>query len=82
MTCPNCAAAANTLHHGFTAACKDCCARAAARSPHSRRVRDAGMLDGPYRMLLAQFDLTHEQVKAAAQADHLTSGRWREGVAR
>lgn len=80
MTCHHCTESATMLCHGFTAGCRGCCARAAARSPHYRRVRDAGMLDGPYRMLLAQFDLTHEQVKAAAQADHLTSGRWREGA--
>jgi hypothetical protein len=71
MTCTDCLAAAVKLHHGFAAECHGCCARAAARSPHFRRVRDAGVQDREYRALLAQFDLTHEQVRTAAAADAL-----------
>lgn len=73
--CGNCIAAAATEHHGFSAGCKGCCARAAARSPHFRRVRDQGYQDRHYRALLQQFDLTHDDVKAAANADRLESGK-------
>ena len=69
-TCMDCTKAARAEHWGFAADCVGCCARAAARSPHFRRVRDAGMQqDGQYRRLLAQFGLQHEQVRAAAAAD-------------
>lgn len=71
MTCLDCNTAAKRPHHGFQSGCMGCCARAAARSPHFRRVRDAGKLDRQYVGLLAQFGLTHDQVKAAAQADAL-----------
>lgn len=67
--CPDCAAAAREVWHVFRADCIGCRARAMARSPHFRRVRDAGAQDRPYRQMLQQFELTHEQVRAAAQAD-------------
>lgn len=69
MSCPDCTLAAQELHHGFSAGCHGCCARAASRSPHFRRVRDSGTLDRPYLALLEQFQLNHDQVKAAAAAD-------------
>lgn len=75
MSCPHCTAAAQRMHHGFQACCQGCSARAAARSPHYRRVRDAGRLDRQYRALLEQFGLTHEAVKEAAAVDKLGAGR-------
>ena len=69
MNCPDCTTAAEHPHHGFTAGCIGCCARAAARSPQYARVRDAGKLDRDYRALLEQFQLTHEQVKQASWLD-------------
>lgn len=74
-SCDNCTTSAQQEHHGFSAGCRGCCARAAARSPHFRRVRDQGHQDRHYRALLQQFDLTHDQVKAAAAADKLESGK-------
>lgn len=71
MSCQNCATAAQVMHHGFTAGCAGCCARAAARSPHYRRCQDAGVQDHEYRRLLEQFNLTHEQVRQAAASDAL-----------
>lgn len=67
--CSDCIASKQRPWHGFRSACPGCCARAAARSPHFRRVREAGRLDTPYRALLRQFGLEHEQVKAAAAVD-------------
>lgn len=69
--CPDCKAAAEREHHGFQANCRGCRARGAARSPHYRRARESGMQDRPYRALLQQFELTHEQVRAAAAADFM-----------
>lgn len=69
--CPDCKAAADRVHHGFQAKCLGCRARGAARSPHYRRVRESGVQDRPYRALLQQFELTHEQVRAAAVADFM-----------
>jgi hypothetical protein len=57
------------IHHGFTADCIGCCARAAARSPHYHRARQEGRLNRQYQMLLDTFGLSHDAVKAAAQAD-------------
>lgn len=69
IECFDCMAAACGAHHGFTAKCLGCSARAASRLPHYARVRDAGKLDREYRALLQQFNLTHQQIKAAAAAD-------------
>ena len=71
MTCKDCTDAAMGPHHGFTAACRGCCARAAARSPHFARVLKLGRLDRQYQTLLYTFALTHDEVKAAAQVDVL-----------
>lgn len=70
--CPACLTAAEVVHNNFREHCTGCCARAASRSPHYRRVRDAGGLqDRAYKLLLLQFGLTHDQVRAAADADAL-----------
>jgi hypothetical protein len=69
VTCDACEKAAKRMSHEFRANCAGCCARALARGPHFRRVRDAGVLDHPYRLALQQFNLTHDEVKAAAAAD-------------
>ncbi len=73
LTCNDCILASQREYWGFAAGCRGCCARAAARTPHWRRVRDAGMhIDSQYRRLLTQFSLSHEQVRAAAAADRLS----------
>ena len=72
--CPDCAASAKALHHGFRASCRGCAARAASRSPHFSRVRHAGRLDRQYQALLAQFGLTHEEVRQAADSDFRKTG--------
>jgi hypothetical protein len=67
--CEDCTQSTKREWHGFHANCQGCNARAAARTPHFRRVRDAGRLDRQYRTMLQQFGLTHEEVRAAHQAD-------------
>jgi hypothetical protein len=67
--CLNCSTAAERAHWEFTAGCVGCCARAAARSPHFFESRRTGQQTRGYRMLLEQFKLTHDQVKAAHAAD-------------
>jgi len=74
VSCTDCDKAAKRRWHGFTNGCQGCNARAAARTPHFRRVRDAGMLDRQYRTMLQQFGLTHEEVRAAHQADFAERG--------
>lgn len=69
--CLDCTAAAAGEWHGFTMNCRGCCARAAARTPQYHAARTAGRLDRPYRALLEQFGLTHDEVKAAADVDQL-----------
>lgn len=69
MDCEDCTIAAQQRHHGFRSGCKGCAARAAARSPHFRRVRDNGMQDRAYRAMLDLYGVDHGQVKAAAAAD-------------
>ncbi len=75
MSCKDCETAAARMWSGFTFGCQGCLARSAARSPHYRRVRDAGKLDRQYRALLAQFGVSHEAVKEAAARDFESSGR-------
>ena len=69
--CPACAEAARQESHLFHDGCRGCCARSAARSPQFSAARKTGRLDRPYRALLEQFDLTHDEVRAAHQADML-----------
>lgn len=71
MACTACERSAREECHEFVASCRGCCARAAARSAPFAEVRASGRLDRPYRALLAQFGLTHEEVKAASLADML-----------
>jgi hypothetical protein len=79
MTCKDCDDATAFPHHGFTSGCIGCCARAAARGHHFDRVRRAGMQDRPYRTLLEQFGLTHEQVREAWRIDALQKTSTTEG---
>jgi hypothetical protein len=67
--CPACTTAAQRVSHEFHAGCRGCCARAAGRSPQFAAARKAGVIDRPYRLLLEQFGLDHETVKAAVAAD-------------
>lgn len=70
MTCPDCTTAAQVSHWGFSAGCRGCKARAAARLPQWRRVCQDGMFqDRQYRRLLEQLQVTHEEVCAAAATD-------------
>lgn len=69
MTCIDCTTAAARPWHGFTGGCRGCCARAASRSPQFDTARRTGRVERPYRALLEQFGLTHDEVKAAAAAD-------------
>lgn len=69
MTCPDCQAAAERVHHGFCANCTGCKARSVVRGPCFDRVRKAGKLDRQYLALLVQMGLSHEEVKAAAATD-------------
>ncbi len=73
--CPACLTAAVRPSHDFRENCTGCCARSLARSPHFKRVRDAGMQDRPYRLLLLQFEVTHADVLRAAAADALLKGK-------
>lgn len=68
-SCEQDEAAKKRAHWYFTAHCRGCCARAAARSPHFHEARRRGSQTSGYRMLLEQFGLTHEEVKAAHAAD-------------
>ena len=68
-TCDNCEVAAQRLWHGFTGGCKGCCARAVARSPQYFAAQQAGKITPDYRRLLQQFELQHEEAKAARAAD-------------
>jgi hypothetical protein len=67
MTCPDCTAAAQREHHGFSD-CPGCRARALGRlklyphgGPHTRQ----------YRGLLASARVTHDQVREARALDSL-----------
>jgi len=69
--CHNCARAASAPHHGFSAFCQGCAARAVSRGPNYRRCLAAGMQDRLYREELELLKVTHEAVRAAAAADQL-----------
>lgn len=74
MTCPDCQAAATAAHHGFRASCSGCKARAFSRGPHFFEAKRAGKLNPVYLQQLQRLGLTHAEVKAAAEADHLARG--------
>lgn len=67
--CPECKAAAESVHHGFAALCRGCWARGISRGPDFARVRESKMLDQPYLDLLQRTSVTHAEVKAAAEVD-------------
>lgn len=70
MKCPDCLLAAKQLHHGFgPEAC--CRARAAARSPQASASVKGGRKTHEYRRLLEGMQVTHDQVKAAAENDRV-----------
>ena len=73
LQCPDCALAERCRWHGFTATCKGCKARAAARSPECHEARTENRQTQGYRQLLKALGVTHEDVKAAAAADKANS---------
>jgi hypothetical protein len=72
VMCPDCTKATEGLHHGFTSNCRGCWARTVARSPDFARVRAAQWVDKPYLALIGRFGVTHNEVKAAADADAMS----------
>lgn len=69
MTCEACSTAAQRESAMFHAGCRGCMARAAARSPQYRQARDTGRQDSKYRALLDTYGVSHDEVRAAAEAD-------------
>lgn len=76
MTCPHCTAAAERVYGRFDNNCRGCRARRVARSIefHNAKTVEPGDHDfdrmrDRYRGLLAQVDVSHQEVKAAAAAD-------------
>lgn len=69
--CTECSQAAQGWHFGFLAACRGCQARMAARSPWYLEAKKAGRLTPAYRETLERFRVSHDEVKAAADADRL-----------
>jgi hypothetical protein len=67
--CQACAEARERRSAMFHAGCTGCVARSAARSPQAFEARTKGRQTTAYRELLARLELTHEQVKAAREAD-------------
>lgn len=67
MTCPACAKAETGFTAMYHATCKGCDARRVANSPEFDLCRRQGWLTPAYQKLLAQFGVTHEQVRAAAR---------------
>ena len=67
--CSSCFTAALRVSGMFSADCRGCEARAVARSPAFRKVRDAGKLSQEYLELLETLKLTHAEVKSAYAAD-------------
>lgn len=69
--CEDCTAAATKVWGGFTNGCRGCCARALSRGPQFAAVRSRQNPETrrAYRAALAQFQLTHDQVREAHAAD-------------
>jgi hypothetical protein len=68
LICPDCDRASRELWFGFgPEAC--CRARAAARSPQCHAALKGGRLTGEYRRLIEGMQVSHEQVKVAAEND-------------
>jgi hypothetical protein len=79
MTCADCQLAAKALHHVFGPdAC--CRARAAARSPQASAAIKGGRQTHEYRALLRGMEVTHDQVKAAADNDRACDRLLRKGA--
>ena len=68
-SCPDCTAASFRQHHGYTADCTGCRARAVARSMSFLAALKAGRQDRLYRRVLEQCRVTHAEVVAAAKSD-------------
>lgn len=68
-TCPACIKSEQFRTHDFNDVCKSCDARKFSRRPEFKRVRDTGMQDRDYREKLNSLGITHEEVKAAYNAD-------------
>jgi hypothetical protein len=71
MGCADCQSALVGPHHGYTAGCGGCAARAVSRGPNYRRCLAAKAQDRKYRAELEAMNVTHEQVREAAQRDAL-----------
>lgn len=71
MTCPDCAAAAQRLHHGFAMGCAGCRARGVARTKLFRDAQALGQQTRQYRALLDQAGVTHAAVREAHACDFL-----------
>lgn len=71
MSCPDCAQAAQVMHHGFRAGCRGCCARAISRGINFHDSRKAGAQTRRYRWELEQFGVSHAEALAAFEADAL-----------
>lgn len=69
--CPDCAASASSAWHGFHTDCPGCKARAASRSTEFRNAQIVRVQSAPYRRLLEQMDVTHQQVLEAHSSDAL-----------
>jgi len=67
--CIDCDTSATRVWGGFSAGCRGCAARAAARMPQFARVRQAGRLDRDYRRMLEQLRVSHDEVREAAKVD-------------
>lgn len=72
-TCPDCQAASERMHHGFTSNCRGCWARAVSRSPDFHRVMQAQWLDKDYLAMLQRTSVTHQEAKLARAIDKLYS---------
>lgn len=70
--CADCDAASTKLWHGFTNGCRGCDARAVARSPEFSASRRSGKISPAYSTMLGITGVTHEQAKAAWEADFLS----------
>lgn len=68
--CPACIEAAERLSHSFHD-CPGCRARAVSRDPRFFESSRGGFQTPAYRYMLEQAQVTHEQVKEAADADAL-----------
>lgn len=71
IECHDCLGAASGQWHGFLDSCDNCTARAVSRSQLFFDVRSLGILTAEYLDMLRTLRVTHEQVKAAKEADRI-----------